>query len=904
MTEPARGAPSEPPAPRGRLFRKYVVSFVAVVSVALIANSAIDAWFSFQEQKRLLIGIQHEQAGAAAAKISQFLSEIERQMGWLTQLPSGAVTRDDLRIDAIRLLRLTPAIAEVAQLDTNGREQLRVSRHAMDVIGSQADLSTSEAFRAAKANSVYYGPIYFFRETDPYMTLAIAGAGRDPAISIAEVNLRFVWDLVSQIKVGTTGSAYIVDRQGRLVAHPDLWPVLRNTDLARLSQVQRALTGGAAEPAGLVADDLNGLSVLSVHAAVPALGWLVFVELPTDEAYASIRASVARSALLLVGMLGCAILAALFFSRRMTIPIHALRRGAARIGSGDLEQRLAIRTGDELEALGEQFNQMAAQLQGSYATLEGKVTERTAELAQARDHALAEHAAAERARQGAEQANETKSRFLAVVSHELRTPLNAVIGVLQLLDDGRLDPSQRRHVATAAASGETLLALLDAILEYARLEAGTETLERRNFHLDRLIEAAADLMRPQAAAKGLALRVSLAGAAVPVNGDPVRINRVLLNLIGNAIKFTERGYVDVQAALEPTGAGRVLRLSISDTGIGVAPEMQERIFEDFVQADDSIMRRFGGTGLGLAISRRLARLMGGDLAIESTPGSGSTFRLTVPLAGAEEAAPPLAAAAPTQPLALLLVDDDPVNREIGAALLRLIGHTPTVAADGPSAIALAQAGRFDALLMDVHMPGMDGIEAASRIRSLAREPKPRIIALTADMSERSRERLAAGGIHTIVSKPILLDALRRALAGGEAAPPLLSRPDNGKAQALIDEAFFAGQQDLLGVSRLRILRQLFADTSAGLIRTLIASAQATDHGAMRRAAHQLGSSAGAFGLAALFTRCTWLEDNAASLPRDALVAAAAELDALTACSLAALDACLRPEPASAASLQP
>ena len=238
---------------------------------------------------------------------------------------------------------------------------------------------------------------------------------------------------------------------------------------------------------------------------MPSLGWLVLVELPVDEAYASIYASALRSLILLLGLLVCAILAALFLSRRMTIPILALTHGAARIGSGDLEQRLAIRTGDELEALGEQFNRMAAQLRESYATLEGKVVERTAQLAQARDQALAEHAEAERAREAAELANETKSRFLGVVSHELRTPLNGLMGVLQLLDDGRLDAGQRRHLETAATSGGTLLALIDAILEHARLDAGTETLERRDFRLESLIEAAIDLMRPQADAKGLML---------------------------------------------------------------------------------------------------------------------------------------------------------------------------------------------------------------------------------------------------------------------------------------------------------------------------------------------------------------------------------------------------------------
>src|SRR5262249_17983762 len=270
---------------------------------------------------------------------------------------------------------------------------------------------------------------------------------------------------------------------------------------------------------------------------------------------------------------------------------------------------------------------MAAQLGESYANLEGKVIARTAELAQARDQALAEHAEAERAREAAEQANETKSRFLAVVSHELRTPLNGVMGVLQLLDAGRLGAAQRRHLMTAAASGETLIALIDAILEYARLEAGTELLDTRTFHLGQLIAAAADLLRPQAEARGLTLDVAIApSAARHVSGDGVRLNRVALNLIGNAIKFTETGGIEVAAVLVGEGVRPQVQLSVRDTGIGIAPEMQERIFEDFVQADDSIARRFGGTGLGLAISRRVARLMGGDLTVESVPGAGSTFR--------------------------------------------------------------------------------------------------------------------------------------------------------------------------------------------------------------------------------------------------------------------------------------
>jgi signal transduction histidine kinase/CheY-like chemotaxis protein len=894
---PAEADAIAPATRRGSLFRKYLVSFVAVVSVALITNSLFDAWFSYQEQKRLLIRVQHEQADAAAAKITQFLKEIEHQIGWVSQMQPSAATVEDVRINAIRLLRLTPAIAEVAQIDANGREQLRVSRQVRDVIGSQTDFSQSAAFLAAKANGVYYGPVYFFRETEPYLTLALRGPGGAPAVTVAEVNLRFMWDVVSEIKVGKDGQAFVVDAQGHLVAHPKPLLVLQDTDLSRLPHIKTALSNGASIAEGAIVDDLSGRTVLSVYSRITPLGWRVFVELPINEAFAAIYSSMASLALLLLTWLTCAFVAALLLSRRMAIPIQTLMLGAERIGSGDLDQKLTIRTGDELEALSERFNQMAAQLRESYATLERKVDERTAELAQARDQAWAEHAAAERARKAAVLANETKSRFLAIVSHELRTPLNGVIGVLQLLDDWRLDASQRRYLKTAAISGETLLALIDAILEYARLEAGTETLERRNFHSAQMIEGAVDLMRPQAEAKNLLLELTRnVPVAALANGDPVRLNRVLLNLLGNAIKFTERGRVTVEAAFEEES---VLRISVSDTGIGVPVDMQERIFEDFVQADDSIVRRFGGTGLGLAISRRLARLMGGDLTVTSTSGEGATFHLNVPLANATEIAAPIVPNAPAAPLAVLLVDDDPVNRDVGAALLRRLGHRPTVAADGESAVALARSASFDAVLMDLHMPGIDGFEAAKLIAGLSAGGKPRIIAVTADVSERSRERIANGAFHAIVSKPILLDALHRALAsdrnGAGPAQPAQAQPADGSEaeRGLIDDAYLAGQTDILGPERLRALRHVFAETAAGLSQAIAQAAGGGDHLACRRAVHQLGSAAGALGLGRLFARCTVIEANAASMSPDELESAAAELEALRRMSLSALDERLR-----------
>src|SRR5438105_4689347 len=231
---------------RSRLFAKYVALFVAVVGVALASNGIFEVFFYYREHKASLIRIQHEQAEAAAAKISQFIKEIESQLGWTTQLPWSAGSIEQRRFDALRLLRQVPAITELAQVDSTGKERLRVSRLAMDVVDSGLDLSKDPKFTEAVAHKVYYGPVYFRRESEPYMTLALAGTRKDAGVSIAEVNLKLIWDVVSQIKVGEHGHAYVVGVQGRLIAHPDISLVLRNTDMSKLIQVQAALAEQAA----------------------------------------------------------------------------------------------------------------------------------------------------------------------------------------------------------------------------------------------------------------------------------------------------------------------------------------------------------------------------------------------------------------------------------------------------------------------------------------------------------------------------------------------------------------------------------------------------------------------------------------------------------------------------------
>ncbi|SDS17717.1 ATP-binding protein [Bradyrhizobium canariense] len=367
---------------RSRLFTKYVALFVAVVGVALLSNGIFEVFFYYREHKAALIRIQHEQAEAAAAKISQFIKEIESQVGWTTQLPWSAGSIEQRRFDALRLLRQVPAITELAQVDSTGKERLRVSRLAMDVVDSGLDLSKDPKFTEAVAHKVYYGPVYFRRESEPYMTLALAGTRKDAGVSIAEVNLKLIWDVVSQIKVGEHGHAYVVGAGGRLIAHPDISLVLRNTDMSKLLQVQAAQANGGVSDDLDGAKNIQGQEVLTASAPIAPLGWTMFVELPVEEAYASLYAALQRLAIVLAAASIFAVLAGIFLARRMVGPIQALRAGAERMGGGDFSQRISIKTGDELEGLADQFNDMGARLQESYTDLETKVELRTTELSE------------------------------------------------------------------------------------------------------------------------------------------------------------------------------------------------------------------------------------------------------------------------------------------------------------------------------------------------------------------------------------------------------------------------------------------------------------------------------------------------------------------------------------------
>jgi PAS domain S-box-containing protein len=385
-----------------------------------------------------------------------------------------------------------------------------------------------------------------------------------------------------------------------------------------------------------------------------------------------------------------------------------------------------------------------------------------------------------RAKAAAEQANRAKSRFLATMSHEIRTPMNGVLGTIELLGGTPLDERQRAYVETVERSASALLSILDDILDYSKLEAGDLKVEDIAFDPASVMRQTAALMAPGADKKGLPLGCDV-GADIPefVAGDPTRVRQVLFNLIGNAIKFTERGRVEVTLARRADA----LVYSVTDTGIGIEAAALPRLFDRFSQADETIARRFGGTGLGLAIARDLARTMGGDIDVTSEIGKGSSFALRLPIraatAAAARAVANVATLRPTRPLDLLVAEDNEINRMVVRDLLERMGHAVAFAKDGREAIARARAKRYDAILMDAQMPEIDGVEATRWIRIL---PEPfgsvPIVALTANAMRGDREAYLAVGMNDYIAKPVAGGELARALerVTGIAAPQTPARP--------------------------------------------------------------------------------------------------------------------------------
>lgn len=439
-------------------------------------------------------------------------------------------------------------------------------------------------------------------------------------------------------------------------------------------------------------------------------------------------------------------------ARRLSQPISAMGRAVEAIKAGDYRAQLPEDDSSELGDLARHINNLATELDS--ASREQR--EAIHQLTQAREEA--------------EQANRAKSDFLAMMSHELRTPMNGVLGMLQLLETTEMNQEQAEYSALAIESTEHLLKVINDILDFSRIERGALELERIPFSLTELLQDSIQVFQHSAQQRGLYLRLENPTdlESFEVQGDPTRIRQILVNLLGNALKFTEEGGIRIETQWQPLDSEVLwFTCAVRDSGIGIAQQRLEHMFNAFQQADNSISRRYGGTGLGLSIARTLAERMGGTLHAISEEGAGSVFTLEIPLPFSRrnvESPPPKKRSEEAESgLEVLLVEDNPVNQTVIEAMLRSLGYRVELVGDGAHAVQHFDPQRFAAVLMDCRLPIMDGYEATRQIRRRTPQCNTPIIALTANALQGDREACLQAGMNDYLAKPFKRADLERVL---------------------------------------------------------------------------------------------------------------------------------------------
>ncbi|HEX3575318.1 MAG TPA: ATP-binding protein [Rhodopila sp.] len=761
----ATGVPTASPrsafARLGFGLRLHYLLFIAFTFIAGTPIAVLAFWEGSSAYQNELASVRERHLLVArnlTSTISRYVKDVEAAFGLAFESdalnhPVPGLTDLLMSLDVIHVWTIAPNGATEAALPGLSAEPAEALPPAL-LIDLRTLAATSQG-RIAISN-LYHDiggfPVFFLVKPLP--------AGR---LGVGVMTSAYLVSLQQAIAFGDHGHAVIVDAKGQVIAHPFKDWVAASRDISGVPVVA-AMIRGETGVGQFYSPAFNG-NMIAGYAVVPETGWGVMVPQPLAELRRRAdQVNEMAMVIALVSFAGAALmawLAALYLAR----PVRAVAATAEAVLKGHDDVEVPGFHGlvpYEIRRLGAAFNTM----------LEG-LGERAVETRQALRQA--------------ETSNAAKSQFLANMSHEIRTPLNGVVGMIELLQLTDVSAAQRRYIETASQSSQTLLRLVDDILDLSRIEVGRLELEHAPFHLPSLLHDVRVLFADQARAKGLSL---LTAPPDPPNlmlvGDKHRLLQILTNLVGNALKFTAEGTITLRSVVEQDlGTALRLRFEVSDTGIGVPVAKQAMIFEAFSQADSSMTRRYGGTGLGLSIARQLCHMMRGEIGVDSVVGVGSTFWFTVLLEPGEAIAPPAPQTAPdtaAPPVfvsvasrdfqaalrrggrdgaSILLVEDNQANMRVTQALLESLGCRVTPARNGLKAVAAYRDTVFDLVLMDCQMPEMDGYEATRAIRQLEgfQNRHTPIIALTAHAMEGSREASLRSGMDDQITKPLTMAML-------------------------------------------------------------------------------------------------------------------------------------------------